>query len=285
MDIQLGSIGVWAPLALWLNEGAGLPKAAAELEELGFGAIWLGNGPTIMDVVSSIVDSTSRIAVATGIVNIWVHPAATIAARYAELVAHHDRLLLGIGNGPRQPEQWRLSPYQRLLDYLDRLDTVPTDSRVIGAAGPRMLALAAARSRGAHPFLVTPEHTRRARAILGPGPLLAPEQKVVLETDPAKARAIARQALAFYLPKRGYSQTLRRLGFTDDDLAGGGSDRLVDALVPWGSPSTIRGRIHEHLDAGADHVAVQPLTELTDHPRPERRQLPRDHYRVLAEAL
>lgn len=287
MSIELGWIGVWAPLALWVNAGAGLAEAAAELDELGFGAIWLGNGPAIMDVAESIVDATPRIPVATGIVNIWVHPVEPIAARYAEIAARHpDRLLLGLGNGPRRPEQWRLSPYQQLVDYLDhldRLDAVPADARVVGAAGPRMLVLAAERSRGAHPFLTTPEHTQQARSILGPGPLLAPELKVILETDSTEARAIARQALAFYLSKRGYTGTLRGLGFTDDDLAGGGSDRLVDAVAPWGPHA--QTRIREHLQAGADHVAVQVLTEASDHPQPERRELPRAEYRQLADTV
>jgi probable F420-dependent oxidoreductase len=276
VTISLGRIGVWAPVRLWENEGAGLAAAAAELDELGFGAIWLGNGQAILDVASSILDSTSRITVATGIVNIWVHDADSVAARCTELaVRHPGRFLLGLGNGPREPAQWRLSPYQRLVDYLDRLDAVPPYARVIGAAGPRMLALAATRSRGAHPFLTTPEHTQQARQILGPGPLLAPELKVVLDTDPTAARATARQALQFYLAKRGYTTTLRRLGFADADLATGGSDRLIDAVAPFG-PGAL-ARIHEHLEAGADHVAIQPLTT-----NPE---LPRDQYRQLAQAL
>lgn len=276
MGIELGRIGLWAPLALWVREGERIAEAAAELDELGFGAIWLGNGPTIMDVASSILDSTRRITVATGIVNLWVHPAESVAARYAEIATcHRDRFLLGLGNGPRQPDQWRQSPYQRMVDYLDRLDTVPASARVIGANGPRMLALAADRGRGAHPFLTTPEHTRQARDILGPEPLLAPELKVVLEPDPGLGRAIARQNLDFYLSKRGYAGTLRRLGFTDADLAGGGSDRLIDAVAPFG-PAAL-ARIHEHRQAGADHVAVHPLTA--------DGRLPRARYRQLADAL
>jgi probable F420-dependent oxidoreductase len=148
-----------------------------------------------------------------------------------------------------------------------------------------MLALAATRSRGTHPFLITPEHTAAARTTLGDGPLLAPEQKVVLESDPSTARAIARQALDFYLTKRGYATNLRRLGFTDDDLADGGSDRLVDATVAWGDPNTVRARIAEHHQAGADHVAIQLLTWQTDSPERTSRRLPREGYRRLAEAL
>jgi probable F420-dependent oxidoreductase len=284
----LGRVGLWAPLHLWLQEGAALPAAAAEIEELGYGAIWLANGERVLELSGAVLDATRRVAVATGIVNIWVHPADAVAAAHTALTAGHpDRWLLGLGNGPRSPEQWALSPYRQMVGYLDSLDArgAPAGGRVLAAVGPRMLALAAARSRGSHPFLTTPEHTRLARAALGPGLLLAPEQKVVLETDPDRARAVARQALAFYLPKRGYSTNLRRLGFDDADLAGGGSDRLVDAVVAWGDAAAIRARVDEHLAAGADHVAVQVLTDRTDAPDLAARRLPREVYRQLAAAL
>ncbi len=180
-----------------------------------------------------------------------------------------------------------MSPYRELTQYLDHLDAagVPADARILAAVGPRMLALSAARSRGAHPFLITPEHTASARTALGQGPLLAPEQKVVLEADPSTARAIARQALEFYLSKRGYATNLRRLGFSEDDLADGGSDRLVDATVAWGDADTVLARIAEHHQAGADHVAIQLLTWETDSPDRTQRRLPRAEYRRLAEAL
>ncbi|MFC6016096.1 LLM class F420-dependent oxidoreductase [Plantactinospora solaniradicis] len=288
MTVQLGGVGLWAPLGLWIQEGARLPEAAAEVDALGFGAIWLGNGPTIMDVASSLLDAAPRITVATGIVNIWQHPVEEVAARHAQLTARHPaRLLLGLGNGPREPSQWLLSPYRMMVEYLDQLDAsgCSAGDRVLGAVGPRMTALAAARSLGAHPFLTTVEHTRQARAALGVGPLLAPELKVVLEADPGRARSIARQALDFYLSKRGYSANLRRLGFTEEDLTGRGSDRLVDAVVAWGDMATVVGRVREHHQAGADHVAIQVLSEDTDQPRPDRRRLPREQYRRLAEAL
>jgi probable F420-dependent oxidoreductase len=289
MSAGLGRVGVWVPLRLWVREGRRAPEAASELDALGFGAIWLGNGPTIMEVAGELLAATQRITVATGIVNIWTHPSATaIAASYRRLsAAHPDRLLLGLGNGPRQPEQWRLSPYRRLVGYLDELDAagVPVAGRVLAAVGPRMLALAAARSAGAHPFLTTPEHTAEARAALGPGPLLVPELKVVLAEHPATARAIARQALTFYLDKRGYATNLRRMGFTDDDLTGGGSDRLVDAVVAWGAPDAVRRRVDEYHQAGADHVALQVLTTDTDSPDPSAQRLPSEEYRRLAEAL
>jgi probable F420-dependent oxidoreductase len=284
----LGRVGLWAPLWLWVQEGDALPAAAAEIEQLGYGTIWLANGDRVLELAGAALAATRTVTVATGIVNIWVHPAETVAAAHATLAATHPgRWLLGLGNGPRSAEQWQLSPYRVMVDYFDALDArgVPADQRLLAAVGPRMLALAAARSRGAHPFLTTPEHTAAARAELGPRALLAPEQKVVLETDPQRARAVARQALEFYLPKRGYSTNLRRLGFTADDLAGGGSDRLVDAVVARGDADAIRARVQEHLAAGADHVAVQPLTAGTDAPELDRRRLPRDVYRELAPAL
>ncbi len=289
MTVNLGRVGLWVPLRLWVREGSRLPETASELDELGFGAIWLGNGPTIMDITESLLAATRRITVATGIVNIWAHPSATaIAASYRQsATTHPDRLLLGLGNGPREARQWRLSPYERMVAYFDELDAsgVPASDRVLAAVGPRMLALAAARSAGAHPFLTTPEHTQQARAALGSGPLLAPELKVVLQADPATARATARQTLAFYLDKRGYSTNLRRLGFTEEDLASGGSNRLIDAVVAWGNVDTVLTRIDEYHQAGADHVAVQVLTEDTDSIDPDRQRLPHEQYRRLAEAL
>lgn len=289
MTVDVGRVGLWVPLRLWVREGPRLAETADELDQLGFGAIWLGNGPTIMKVARSLLGATKRITVATGIVNIWAHPsAAAIAASYRQLATTYpDRLLLGLGNGPRDASQWRLSPYDRMVAYFDQLDAsgVLASDRVLAAVGPRMLALAAVRSAGAHPFLTTPEHTQRARAALGTGPLLAPELKVVLAADPATARATARQALGFYLDKRGYSTNLRRLGFTEEDLANGGSDRLIDAVVAWGDVETVLSRIDEYHQAGADHVALQVLTEDTDSPAPDRQRLPYEHYRRLADAL
>jgi probable F420-dependent oxidoreductase len=288
MTADLGRIGLWAPCALWHQEGPALAEAAAELDELGFGALWIGNGAPMFEVAEAILAATPRTAVATGIANIWLHPAAA-AAQAAEKAAasHPDRLLLGVGNGPREASQWLLSPYARMIEYFDELDAlgVPVENRILAAVGPRMLALAKERSVGAHPFLTTPEHTKEAREALGEGPLLAPELKVVLDPDPARARATARQALDFYLTKRGYSRNLKRSGFTDADLVGGGSDRLVDAVVAWGGPDKILRRVGEYLDAGADHVALQVITDDTDHPDLSRRRLPRAEYRILAEAL
>jgi probable F420-dependent oxidoreductase len=236
----------------------------AEVEALGYGTIWLGGSPGgDLGVVDNILNATERIAVATGIVNVWKDDAATIGADYHRITARYPgRFLLGLGIGHPEATQEYQRPYAKLVSYLDELDglKVPADGRVLAALGPRVLKLAAERTAGAHPYLVTPEHTRRAREILGPGPLLAPDQKVVLETDPERARAIARPRVQQpYLGLTNYLSNLRRLGFTDADFADGGSDALVDALVVHGDADALARGVTAHLDAGADHVAVQAL--------------------------
>jgi probable F420-dependent oxidoreductase len=258
MRIELGRIGVW-------RNAAGLtPEMATEIEALGYGAIWLGGSPGgDLGVVENLLDITGRIAVATGIVNVWKDDAATIGADYHRITARYpDRFLLGLGIGHPEATQEYQQPYAKLVSYLDELDNlkVPADGRVLAALGPRVLQLAAQRTAGAHPYLVTPEHTRWAREILGPGPLLAPDQKVVLETDPERARAIGRPRVQQpYLGLTNYLSNLRRLGFTDADFADGGSDALIDALVVHGDADALARGVTAHLDAGADHVAVQPL--------------------------
>jgi probable F420-dependent oxidoreductase len=214
--------------------------------------------------------------VATGIVNMWSTPAEEAAAGYRRLNdAHGGRFLLGAGIGHREQDQAYRSPYETIVDYLDRLDAegVPAEGRVLAALGPKVLRLAAERAAGAHPYLTTPEHTRSAREILGAGPLLAPEQKVVLEPDPGRARAIAREALGRYLVLRNYVASFERLGFTAEDFAGGGSDALVDALVAHGDAAAVAARLAAHLEAGADNVAVQVLTEPGGDPRPALRSI------------
>ena len=258
MSIELGRIGIW-------RHPSGLgPETVAEVEALGYGTIWVGGSPGgDLSMVESILDSTGRIAVATGIVNVWKDGAATIGADYHRITARHPgRFLLGLGIGHPEATQEYQRPYQKLVSYLDELDRleVPADGRVLAALGPRVLRLAADRSAGAHPYLVTPEHTRQARQILGRGPLLAPEQKVVLETDPERAREIGRPRVANpYLGLTNYVSNLRRLGWTDADLADGGSDALIDALVVHGDADALARGVTAHLDAGADHVAVQVL--------------------------
>jgi probable F420-dependent oxidoreductase len=258
MRIELGTVGVWRhPSEL-------TPEMAAEVEALGYGAIWLGGSPGgDLSVVENVLDETDRIAVATGIVNVWKDDAATIGADYHRITGRHPgRFLLGLGIGHPEATQEYQRPYAKLVSYLDELDDlkVPADGRVLAALGPRVLQLAAERTAGAHPYLVTPEHTRWARQILGEGPLLAPDQKVVLETDPERARAIARPRVQHpYLGLTNYLSNLRRLGFTDADFADGGSDALVDALVVHGDADALARGVTAHLDAGADHVAVQAL--------------------------
>jgi probable F420-dependent oxidoreductase len=215
---------------------------------------------------------------------VWMHEPAETAARHAGIVAAHPgRFLLGLGVSHRplvdanNPGRYR-RPLDTMRRYLDDLDAasppVPVSERVLAALGPRMLDLARDRSWGAHPYFVTPEHTQTARAALGAGRLLAPEQAAVFNADPSAARAIARAHMAIYLQLPNYVHNLRRLGFGEDDVADGGSDRLVDAIVVGGDESAITRRLAEHWDAGADHVCVQVLTaEPSAVPRAEWRRL------------
>jgi probable F420-dependent oxidoreductase len=257
---ELGRIGVWRA-ATQLS-----PELAVTLERLGYGAIWIGGSPAgDLRLAEQLLDATTTLTVATGIVNIWKDEAQPVAASYHRIEARHPgRFLLGIGVGHPEATGARYAkPYEALVHYLDKLDAaqVPIRRRVLAALGPKVLRLSAERSAGAHPYLTTPEHTRRAREIVGPGVLLAPEQKVVLDTDPVRARMIGRSVVADpYLNLVNYRNNLRSLGCTDADLADGGSDALIDALVAHGDTGTVTARVTEHLDAGADHVAVQLLT-------------------------
>jgi probable F420-dependent oxidoreductase len=257
-----------------------------ELEGLGYGALWLGAVPDLR-LPARLLAATERLVLATSIINVWAVPAAELAADAHRLTAAHPgRFLLGLGasHAPIVEGLGRTyaRPIEKLSGYLDELDAavdpMPAGGRVLAALGPKALALAGRRAAGAHPYLVTPEHTHAARALLGPGPLLAPEQAVVLETDPARARTLARRHLDYYLRLPNYVRNLRALGFGEEDLAGGGSDRLVDALVARGTPEQVAKRVDEHHDAGADHVAVQVLTADADRPA-------RDEWRALAPAL
>ncbi len=298
--MELGRFGIWGSGPWRLDERAAEGgEVAAELESLGFGALWLGGGQRrgFPPRFRTLLDATSRITVASGILSVWLASPEEVAAGVAALEAGHPgRFLLGLGvsHAPlveRLGERYQ-RPYRRMVDYLDALDQldqlnqldrerppVPADRRVLAALGPRMLALAAARAAGAHPYFVPVEHTASARETLGPGPLLAPEQGVVLERDPDRARRIARAHVVRYLAMPNYTNNLRTLGFGDDDLKGEGSDRLVDAVVSWGDPETVARRVREHHQAGADHVCVQVLSERTE------REFPRAEYRELAAAL
>jgi probable F420-dependent oxidoreductase len=245
------------------------PELAATLERLGYGALWVGGSPDgDLRHVEDLLNATSTVAVATGIVNIWKDGPELVAASYHRIQARHPgRFVLGIGVGhPETVGDRYRRPYETLAEYLDQLDAagVPVHGRMLAALGPRFLRMAAARARGALPYLVTPEHTRRARAIMGDRVFLAPEQKVVLDSDPARGKEVARSAVQPYLRLGNYTKNLRSLGFTDEDLVGQGTDRLVDALVIQGDASAVARGLHTHLDDGADHVAINLLTRHED---------------------
>lgn len=241
------------------------PQQATEIEALGYGAVWVGGSPpAALSWVEPILQATTTLCVATGIVNIWSAPAQRVAESFHRIeAAYPGRFLLGIGVGHAEMISEYRKPYNALVEYLDRLDDygVPANRRVVAALGPRVLGLSARRSAGAHPYLTTPEHTTRARELIGPSAFLAPEHKVVLTTDSARARTVGRQALDMYFNLANYRNNWKRLGFTDDEVSRPGSDRLVDAVVAYGTPDAIAARLNEHLLAGADHVPIQVLTE------------------------
>ena len=240
------------------------PQQAAEIEALGYGAIWVGGSPPAeLDWVEPLLGATERLKVATGIVNIWTAAAGPVAESFHRInTAYPGRFLLGIGVGHPEAITEYKKPIDALNEYLDKLDEygVPKEHRVVAALGPQVLKLSARRSAGAHPYLTTPEHTAEARELIGPDAFLAPEHKAILTTDADKARAVGRQALEIYLNLNNYLNSWKRLGFTDSDVAKPGSDGLVDAVVAYGTVDAIAARLKQHLDAGADHVPVQVLT-------------------------
>jgi probable F420-dependent oxidoreductase len=234
---------------------------ARTIEGLGYGTIWQGGSPGAdLRPAEELLDATESLVVATGIVNIWASDPAELADSYHRIeAAHPGRLLLGIGSGHREATPERVRPVAAMARYLDVLDErgVPVEARVLSALGPRMLAMAAERSAGTHPYLTIPSQTREQRAALGPDALVAPEQTVVLDADPDAGRRVARQFLEHYLELVNYTSTMKRGGFTDEDLANGGSDRLVDEIVVHGDAPVLAAAVRAHLDAGADHVCVQ----------------------------
>lgn len=240
------------------------PQQAAEIEALGYGAIWVGGSPPAeLDWVEPLLGATERLKVATGIVNIWTAAAGPVAESFHRInTAYPGRFLLGIGVGHPEAITEYKKPIDALNEYLDKLDEygVPKEHRVVAALGPQVLKLSARRSAGAHPYLTTPEHTAQARELIGPDAFLAPEHKAILTTDADKARAVGRRALEMYLNLNNYLNNWKRLGFTDSDIAKPGSDRLIDAFVAYGTLDAIAARLQQHLDAGADHVPVQVLT-------------------------
>jgi probable F420-dependent oxidoreductase len=253
---DLGRFGVF-------GRGA-TPAQAKDIEALGYGAIWVGGSPPAeLDWVEPLLEATSTLQVATGIVNIWTAAAKPVAESFHRIdTAYPNRFLLGIGVGHPEAHAEYKKPYDALVEYLDELDEygVPKDRRVVAALGPQVLKLSARRSAGAHPYLTTPEHTAQARELIGPDAFLAPEHKVVPTTDAEKARAVGRKALEVYLNLANYTNNWKRLGFTDEDIAKPGSDALVDAFVAYGTTEQIADRLNQHLEAGADHVPVQILT-------------------------
>lgn len=272
---QLGRFGVWRSASLVT------PQLAADIERLGFGTLWLGSSPA-GDLVQAeeLLDATTTLTLATSIVNMWQDQPEEVAGSFARVQRRHPgRFLLGVGAGHREATQQYARPYQTLARYVDVLQAagVPRGSLVLAALGPKVLGLARDRAAGAIPYLVPPGHTRQARAVLGSGPLLAAEHKVVLDTDPDRARALGRTTVHPHLGMVNYTSNLRRLGWRQDDLSGDGSDTLIDALVAHGSPAEIAGQLTRHLDAGADHVCLHLITEEGTDPLPG--------YRALAPAL
>jgi probable F420-dependent oxidoreductase len=250
------------PIGIWRRHQEGL-DGVAEIEALGFGTLWVGGSPSL-EQVRPFLERSSTITVATGILNVWQHEPPDVAAERAQLArAFPGRFLLGIGVGHPEATAQYESPLAKMSAFFDGLDaapeTVPEVERVAAALGPKMLALAAARSLGTHTYFVTAEHTRFAREQVGPDALVAPELAVVVEPDDEAARAAAREYAALYLGRRNYTRNLRRFGCTERDVADGGSDRLIDAVIPHGSAGRVAEAVRTHLDAGADHVALQPL--------------------------
>jgi probable F420-dependent oxidoreductase len=257
--MSLGKFGVWQPAY------ATTPGMAKTLEALGYSALWLGGPPTDLAGLDDLLDVTDTLVVGSSIYNVYAGDVSALAAAYRRLDDRYPgRLLLGVGVGhPEQTASYG-APMEAIQTFLDGLDAhgVPLERRALAALGPKMLGLARDRSAGAVPYLVTAEHTRRARDVLGPHKLLAPEQKVVLEPDPDRARALARPRIKHpYLSLTNYRNNLLRLGFSDAYLAGDGSDRLIDSLAVHGDPADVARGIRAHLDAGADHVQIQLVSE------------------------
>lgn len=261
---ELGKVGIWSMEMRFADPGE-TAEAAAELDELGYGALWIPGGidDKVLDDVDRLLSATKRIALATGIINIWKQPAENVAEWWNRQPAErHARVMLGLGvsHAPLIGDSWG-KPLTMMRRYMDALDAagVPPSASCIAALGPKMLELSRDRTAGAHPYLVTPEHTAIARAALGPDKLVAPEQGVVVESDPAKARELARGAVDFYRKLPNYRNNWLRLGFTDEEIDAN-ADRFIDGLFAWGTPEKIAERVKAHHDAGADHVCLQIIT-------------------------
>jgi probable F420-dependent oxidoreductase len=271
--VDLGRIGIWRRRMEGTDD-------LGELEALGYTTFWIGSSPSLAQA-RQFLERSSTLTIATGILNVWQHEPAAVAAQHAELARDFpDRFMLGIGIGHPEATAEYQAPLAKMIGFFDGLDAapqpVPREERIAAALGPKMLTLAAERSLGAHPYFVPVEHTRFAREQLGPGPLIATEVAVVVDTDDDRARAAARAYAKLYLGASNYVRNLERLGYTEADIGSGGSDRLIDAVVPHGTPEQIAEVVRAHLDAGADHVCLQPVGH---------GEAPMEDYRALAAAI
>ena len=276
--MELGKIGIWTLYRRIGEENAA--EAAALVEELGYGTFWLGGSPRLRSV-RPLLEGSERLTVATGIVNVWKYEPAQLAAEHAELVRDFPgRVLTGIGIGHPEATSDYTKPLTTMRYFVDGLDAaeapISRDERCIAALGPKMLDLARERTLGTHSYFVPVEHTKYARERLGENALVAPELACVVDTDAERARATARKYATGYLSRTNYTSNLLRFGWSGEDLADGGSDRLLDAIVPQGSAEDIATLVQAHFDAGADHVCVQPLG--VD-------GIPREEWAALADAL
>jgi probable F420-dependent oxidoreductase len=275
--MDLTRFGVWISGRI-LDERSGA-RAAALAEELGFGALWVGGSPRL-PTLRPMLAGSERIVIATGIINIWQYEPAELAAEYAQLDSEFPgRVLVGVGIGHPEATSEYQKPLAKTREFLDGIDaaqepTIPKDRRCVAALGPKMLELSAERSLGTHPYFTPVEHTRFARERLGAGPLIAPELSCVVaeSADRARARAFA----ANYLRMSNYTNNLKRFGFGQSDIEHGGSDRLIDEVVPQGPAGQIAEMAQAHLAAGADHVCVQQVGAS---------ELPEREWRELSAAL
>jgi probable F420-dependent oxidoreductase len=281
--MHLSGIGVWSAQLRYGDPGL-ITEVAAELDELGYRALWIPDvGGDVLGAVELLLRSTPSTAIATGILNIWMHEPAEVADRRSSWSDEWQRrfvLGLGVSHAPLidhgNPGRYA-QPYSKMVGYLDGLDAaadpVPRDARVLAALRPRMLGLARDRASGIHPYFVPPEHVEQARAVVGPDAMIGVELAVVLDTNPSSARVTARRHTAIYTTLPNYTNNLRAFGYTDADFADAGSDRLVDAIVAWGDLDAIGRRVTAMLDAGADHVCLQVIRADDETPRNEWREL------------
>ncbi len=279
--MQLTGTGVWSP-HLRYGDPATVAHDAAELDALGYSALWIPDvGGDVLASVEHLLGATNYASVATGILNIWMHEPAEVASRRA---AWNDdwqrRFAMGIGVSHavlidmNEPGRYA-KPYSKMVEYLDGLDAAgfPPDARLLAALRPKMLGLARDRAAGAHPYFVPVDHIAQAREILGPDSIIAAELAVVLDTNPSSARETARRHTQVYVTLPNYTNNLRNFGFGDDDFADRGSDRLVDAIVAWGTIDTIAARVEAMHTAGANHVCIQVIRADDEVPRDDWREL------------